>query len=335
MSIRNIDQLILVRQLFVDALALAARDERLSLTKAVILLDLAVEQSLNSVVLNFDPDFTPDEATGRQDMKWATLWTNATRTLNVAKGKRLAEYRELSRLHELRNLVQHNGTEPTRREVLRYQSAVEKMLNDLFLNAYGLNFQSFRPWDAVANVSLRQLLAECEYFVDNGDARICIAGCVYARRQIVAAVHEYSISSWPFPWREAVSPPYFAYGGLMDQPDPDVRELRRETAEVTKALHEQLRTLESDVLLTGLGVHFVDNRKFSSFGKTVNIGQYADGRFSLSFNGEEKDRSETAAFMLDYLFKLIRRVDETYPEILPDVKFELSLQEQFGGRGKS
>jgi hypothetical protein len=52
-STRNPQQLLLVKQLYEDGRLLPSRDDDLSLTKSVILLDLAVEQMLNTIIMDF------------------------------------------------------------------------------------------------------------------------------------------------------------------------------------------------------------------------------------------------------------------------------------------
>jgi hypothetical protein len=49
----NPQQLILVKQLYEDGCLLAAREDDVSLTKAIILVDLAIEQMLNQVLRDF------------------------------------------------------------------------------------------------------------------------------------------------------------------------------------------------------------------------------------------------------------------------------------------
>ena len=53
----NPQQLVLAKQLYDDARILAGREDGLSLMKAVLLLDLSVEQTLNQILRDFDRDF--------------------------------------------------------------------------------------------------------------------------------------------------------------------------------------------------------------------------------------------------------------------------------------
>ena len=51
---RNQQQLILVKQLYEDARLFEERGDAFSLTKAVVLLDLSIENILNNIILNLD-----------------------------------------------------------------------------------------------------------------------------------------------------------------------------------------------------------------------------------------------------------------------------------------
>lgn len=94
--IRNFEQLIVVKQLYQDARDLSQRGDRLSLTKSIILLDLAVEQSLKSILLNLNPNFIIPR--GRNDISWKDLWRNASSAVQNTKGVSLSEQNESSRL---------------------------------------------------------------------------------------------------------------------------------------------------------------------------------------------------------------------------------------------
>jgi hypothetical protein len=77
----NPQQLILVKQLYEDSCLLAAREDDVSLTKAIILVDLAIEQMLNQVLRDFYPGFDSTAAAGRRDVNWGRLWQLAAQTM--------------------------------------------------------------------------------------------------------------------------------------------------------------------------------------------------------------------------------------------------------------
>src|ERR1051326_8221980 len=138
----NPQQLLLVKQLYEDGCLLATGEDDVSLTKAIILIDLAIEQMLNQVLRDFYPSFDPTAAAGRRDVNWGRLWQLAAQTL-TGKGFALPHYRELSSLHEIRNLAQHNGSVRTQAEVRRYIQPAYEMLSGVFRDAYSQDFHSF------------------------------------------------------------------------------------------------------------------------------------------------------------------------------------------------
>jgi hypothetical protein len=189
-SIRNFEQLILVKQLYEDARELAERRDRLALTKAIILLDLSIEQLLKSILLNHNPSFFIPR--GKSDINWKELWQNASDAVQKEKGVALSEQSESSSLHQLRNLVQHHGTEPPTSDVKRYIVSTARMLANSFRDAFDLDFDKLRSFDFVENNDLRRLLNESEEFLSNGNPVVCIIGCKLARKLIVDAVHRYT-----------------------------------------------------------------------------------------------------------------------------------------------
>jgi hypothetical protein len=101
----NPRQLLLVKQLFDEAKRYAAVGGRLASMKALLLLDLSVEQMLNAVI----SDFSSEELLNLDDANWQTLWTKASAAAKNGELARLPNSRPLQKLHKLRNCVVHHG----------------------------------------------------------------------------------------------------------------------------------------------------------------------------------------------------------------------------------
>lgn len=340
MLVRNPHQLLLSKQLYEDSRLLAERDDAFSHTKAVILLDLSVETLLNNVVLNFDPDLTVNASKGSQDTDRRTLWGNAGTALNKAKGKRLPETREMANLHALRNLVQHSGTEPSRTEVRRYVAAAEVLLKGVFADAYDLDFLSFRLLDIIANEDLRLLLRESEYALEKGRPDICMAGCKYAHELIISAVRENTklrrtrISS-VFSGRGQSS--YTTRpGGLQGAVAAQARQAANQIDRALKGAEAQLRReiireldfLEDEMVTVGVGMPLMDTRRFQKMGRSVLVLIAESGSLQTNQESGTEPPRENALFMLNYVTRLIRLIDESYPDVLADVKVPERLSQQ-------
>ncbi|MGI8732850.1 MAG: hypothetical protein ACR2LM_06065 [Pyrinomonadaceae bacterium] len=320
-SIRNFEQLILVKHLFQDARDLTGRGDRLSLTKAIILLDLSIEQSLKSILLNLNPNFIIPR--GRQDIKWRDLWQNASSAVQNIKGVALSEQNESSRLHELRNLVQHHGTEPPSSEVRRHVVSTNRMLTDAFRDAFDLDFDNLRPWDFVENDDLRRLLNECEEFLRNGNPVVCVIGCKIARTLIIEAIRKYTTKErFDFP-------PMFSSRAGQDA--YAVKEFADFIIKLSEYTSKRIRRLETEVLLVGMGLPIIDTRRFMQLRGSTSESTMADGHLEVNINNPDTNKeAETAnaIFMLDYLYRLIRSAEENHPGVLSEIKVQMPLSEQ-------
>jgi hypothetical protein len=338
---RNQQQLILVKQLYEDSLALSGRSDALSLTKAIVLLDLAVELLLNNIVLNLDPDFTVNETRGSEDIARKTLWGNAARAARVANKGSLPETREIANLHALRNLVQHSGTQPSQSETERYFAAVQVMFSTVFENVYGLNFSRLQIWDLVASNDLREWLRDSEVALSKGNPEICIAGCNYAHDLIIGAIRHFtklrrfrrssifSSTSLPPAYRPGMSSQAIReIEGMAKRLD---RELRAGVEKFRSDIMNEIEFLEDEVVAIGVGLPLMDTRRFQKIGSLVYQAVALDGTIHIQpqINPENFDEArDGAGFMLSYLSRLIRLLEEAYPGVLTSIQITLPLKKQ-------
>jgi len=338
---RNQQQLILVKQLFEDSLALCGRSDVLSLTKAIVLLDLAVELLLNNVVLNLDPDFTVNETKGSEDITRKTLWGNAARAVKAANKGSLPETREIANLHALRNLVQHSGTQPSQSETERYFAAVRVMFSTVFEKVYGLNFSRFQIWDLVANNDLREWLRDSEEALTNGHSEICIAGCNYAHDLIIASIRHFTklrrfrgssvFSSTRLPPAYSAGMSFQAIREIEGIAKKLDRELRSGVEKFRSQIMNEIEFLEDEVVAIGVGLPLMDTRRFQKIGSLVFQSVALDGTIHIQTQIEPENFDEVrdgAGFMLSYLSRLIRLLEEAYPGVLTSVRITLPLKKQ-------
>lgn len=318
--IRNFEQLILVKQLFQDARDLSERGDRLSLTKAIILMDLSVEQSLKCILLNLNPDFIIPR--GRNDINRRELWHNASSAVQNTKGVSLSEQNESSRLHDLRNLVQHNGTEPPSSEVRRYVVSTKRMLEDAFRDAFDLDFGNLRPWDFIENIELRRLLNESEEFLRNDNPIVCIIGCKMARELTLEAIHEYTTKE-----RHDFAP---MFNSRARQDAHALRDFADLVIELSDYTAKKITRLENEIILVGMGLPIVDTRRFLQLRGATSETIFADGHLSVNSHHGPNKETETAnaQFMLDFLFRLIRSAEENHPGVLSGITVQVPLSEQ-------
>jgi len=336
-------QLLLIKQLYDDACGLTSRGDTLSLAKAIILLDLSVEQMLNSIIMDFVSAKSPKLKPGRKDQGWGELWGLADEAMQQRGHAPLINYTQLLTLHEVRNLAQHNGSIPTRSEIERYIEPAEEMLCGAFASAYGQDFRSFRLWDLVPNESLRRLLKESEIAFEKGHPDICIAGCNLAHKLIISAIRQHTKLRRfriPSPFTRSSSGSTSFPPGL---PAEAVRQLRSAARQVDDAIRtgvskfrreilEEIDYLEDEVVTIGVGMPLMDTRQFVKVGQEVIPGPfYGDGTFDIFRHGaitNDEELQRGARFMLNYLSRLLRLVDESYPDVLCEIELKTPLSAQ-------
>lgn len=319
-SIRNFEQLILVKQLYEDARELAERRDRLALTKAIILLDLSIEQLLKSILLNHNPSFFIPR--GKSDINWKELWQNASDAVRKEKGVALSEQSESSSLHQLRNLVQHHGTEPPTSDVKRYIASTARMMANSFRDAFDLDFHKLRSFDFVENNDLRRLLNESEEFLSNGNPVVCIIGCKLARKLIVDAIHRYTTNE------KFDSLPTARFDTSRDT--QTVKKLANFISKFSESSSKRIKRLETEIILVGMGLPIVDTRRFMQLQGATTEDLVSDGDLRVYIKTTDIDKdAETANanFLLEYLSRLLRLVEEDNLEILSGIKVQIRLGE--------
>lgn len=340
---RNQQQLILVKQLYEDARLLEEKGDAFSLTKAVVLLDLSIEHILNNIILNLDPSFTVNQTKGTGDIDRRTLWGNASTALRAAGKKPLSEVRELANLHALRNLVQHIGMEPAQSEAHRYLTAASNMLTSIFEDVYELSFENFKLWDLVSNIELRDWLRDSEQALKNGDPLRCIGACNHAHALIIGAIRTFTklrrfrasrvFSSSTYSPSLPAGFPQQAMSQIQGMAKRIDNEIRGGVERFRKEIMQEIEFLEDEVVAIGVGLPLMDTRRFQKIGSLVLIFISADGHMQSRSKVTDQDRNEIAKdaeFMLDYLSRLIRLLDEAYPGVLENIKIPLPLQESWG-----
>jgi hypothetical protein len=212
--------------------------------------------------------------------------------------------------------------EPAQSEVHRYLAAANNMLISVFEDVYGLSFESFKLWDLVSNIDLRNWLRESEEALKDGDPRRCIGACNHAHALIIGAIRN---STKPYRFR----------GHTTFSLDTKIS---GSIARFRKEIIQEIEFLENEVVAIGVGLPLMDTRRFQKAGSSVLIFVSADGQMQSRSSVANEDRSQMAKgaeFMLDYLSRLIRLLDEAYPGVLESIKIPLSLEESWSQKNRA
>jgi hypothetical protein len=315
-------QLFLARELFEDAIHRIAIDTEPSRVQAAITLDLSIDVTLSAVI----HDGGMSTGNPRHDRKWHETWTEADRVA-TREGWALPDQHAMKALHEVRNLAQHNGTVPSTAELARYQDPSRKLHSGVFSTLYGFDFDSFRRWDLVTNEALRKLCIDSEDALRAGKRFSAFAGCWIAFDRIIDALRAH----WdPGVTREhSAANLHFPHGGEIAN---QVQDPLRTAFKVVEARVDGLR---DQVIAANLGLPMSQTRRFLTVVRSMGVFEAQSGLLQLTQATREhqtfwarNDVPVEIALALDYLNRLIVRVQDAYPTVLDPVVVKMPLRDQ-------
>lgn len=292
-----------------EARQLVALGDDFSYMRAVFSLDFAVELMLNILIDNFAPNTTFD----RDDVSWKTLWQTATQAVKDANviNDRIPNHKQLKKLHDIRNLSQHQGCTPHGSDVTQLVAPVTHMISTCFDKGFGLSFENFRLWDVIHNDRLRQLLTQCERALENGLPRESLVGAIIAFHEITSEIGKEIHFFSPLP--------HFSHYEERMRWQPWISGISR-----------NLDQLYVDTVLASLGLPLAETQEFRKLAREVRVTLTASGDWE-PFNRSGRtieEFKECANFALGYLSTLALRVQEVYPDAIVRVSFKKLLYDQ-------
>lgn len=291
MSSHNSQQLLLVKELFEEAQTLAFREDTFSTSKAILFLDLAVEQMLRTIIASISP-----HTNYKKDPDWYILWADASDAMQ-AKGFLLRNNIQLKSLHKDRNNVQHAGSTYHFTQARKYVASVEDMLSNVFQDVFRLDFFSYNLLALINNDDLRCWLQDAQQIFNEGGFSLVIAACNHAHSLVIKEVR-----------KNTRSHNQFHNSIWLDDLNPKARAaLLTAFKELDAKFNEQILSLEEELVAIGVGLSVMDARRFKQYGKFCPTLQTYDGQIHFRYIGGSPDElKEAASLMLNYLSKLIR-----------------------------
>jgi hypothetical protein len=238
--------LLLVQRLLEEGRRQAEAEEPLAAMQSILLLDAAVERSLGLLLSEVAPS-----AIKEREPKFGQLLDAAVKILASKDEPPMPGVPDLSNLHRLRNLVQHQGFEVPPAQAQRFAEPAREAIAFVF-SRLGHDLSRFHRWDVIRNDDLRCLMQEAETALEQGSLEWCLAGCIIAHRAILEVVlgHKgeiFRISSdvrnamgrLRIPGGNALQAGFelaSALEGLVDRVNDEISYLRTETATLTSGL---------------------------------------------------------------------------------------------------
>ena len=107
--------------------------------------------------------------------------------------------------------------------------------------------------------------------------------------------------------------------------------IRQGVEQFRKEILAEIEFLEDEVVTVGVGMPLMDTRRFQKIGSEVPVSTSISGDMTLRTRPSQNEHQETAQgarFMLNYLSRLVRLVDEAYPGVLEAIQVNKPLRKQ-------
>lgn len=314
----------MTRQLFDEASQAAPRADDISRLRAILFLDLAVETLLNVLIEEAELDSSDDL---RPDIAWKTL---AQRGQEAARKLRteIPNLRRLGRMHEVRNLAQHNSTVPSVEDVARYLTPVRVACERVFKEAFGCSFANIRRWDLVPNDQIREQLARAASEIEAEDSRTPVERCAVVHARLLQGFKETTL-------RHGYSMLEFKLHSLRDgmRPRPFDQEPNRRLHEASEKivdiigslfteLSDRVGDLEIELLSVALGTSILDTRRFARVMTGIHINYYPGRKVERIWLSNPPSLDDTR-FVIDFTVDLIVSASVSFPEVVQAIELPL------------
>ena len=320
--------LYLVKQFYLEAINLAAVGDDWSAMKAVLFLDLSIEQMLYVLIA----DFGLQGPNGPDEPTWKQLWQQALKAVKDQSAMtKFPHYPELRTLHGLRNQAQHQGVAPNPTELGRFRRAALSMLSTCFQEAYGFSFTTFEPWDEIRNPNLQRLLRESQEALEGGDVLMTLTGTLVAFQKIIAALkrsqfiprerlrrrHELR------PQLRVDSPHYSDLLRVVVQAQRVITQVEESVSEMHELLHEQ-------ILISRLGLSLYEMGKYRQLTENLTVKGIEGGMWDVYVERQGIDETDrdSGRFAVSYVTQLLLVAQDEAPAAVAEIRIPMPLTEQ-------
>lgn len=292
-------QLVLIKDLLDQARNCAKQDTQGSRLQSVLLFDLCVELLLSTIIN--DADVSDGNMSAPREEKWATLWRRAVGAIKSRSLPGLRHARTLARLHELRNLAQHNGSIPATEEIERYRRPCEEFLFAVYRDCYNLDLDSVTPSAFLSNQRLGAFVGDVQAAASS-QPDWAIGGALLVYRWVLSALRAASslFNEERYLTRSDATP------GLQ---------------EALSHIGNRVRRVEDLALLADLGISASDVRRFHDCRKGIAITESLAGTVQMVNWGQiaEDELPSASSYCIEFVSKLARLAERERPGVLDEI----------------
>lgn len=166
-KILEIRRLVLAKKLYLHGCGHASAKDEVSRMLAIHHFDNAIEIVLKCVATNCG-----GVSSSRQEHRFKDLWNEI-----VQQGMDLPLKDQAFSLHDLRNLIQHQGDIPSVEAVIKYKGYVEDFFKKVCSEIFNVPYEKLYLSQLIKNEKLREQVLEAEAAFEKGEFKQCIELC--------------------------------------------------------------------------------------------------------------------------------------------------------------
>ena len=281
---QSIRVLLLAKKLFLHGCDHVSKKDKISRMLAIHNFDNTVEMLLKCIATKYDV-----VSSSRQEYKFKDLWNEIQK-----KEVQLPLKNQMFGLHDLRNIVQHQGDVPSLEAVIKYKGYVEDFFREVTKKEFGVSYNELYLSVLIENKELREKTRKAEKAFEERKYKECIKLCDNA---LLAATF--------------VESDVFGIAGMLTgywcASDELKKVINKEYAEKFKGknFYEPIKDLSKAILQLGqasTSMQFLDEYRMDF----LKHRQIVENVESLS----EKELKECAEFSLNFVINIILKWQE-------------------------
>lgn len=255
---------------------------------SVIVYDLSVETTLNTIVISLDPTKAPLD-------NFPSLLSQVDSLLVTKNLKPLPDRANILRVHTIRNDAQHDARDPSDNDLNDCRTYIRDFLKKVVNDVWNLDFDKISMLDSIQNTSIKKHLEKAEEALNKKDFKTVVEQSVTAVHRTLNLVGS-SITG------------HFFTSSFRPLVTSD---MRGENLQPDRSLTDGIEKMKTTLQFVALGLNYADYVKFKRITgtPTFTIGSEEP----VDFNGtktalDEKDAEFTIVYATDAVISIENRV---------------------------
>lgn len=172
----EIRRLVLAKKLYLHGCSHASNNDEISKMLAIHNFDNAIEFVLKCVATNYD--IQTKKKKNRIDFTFKALWEEINQDGDYKKKNGMLPLKgQMFNLHDLRNVIQHQGDIPSAESVIKYKGYSEDFFREVVEKIFDISYDKLYLSELIANNELREKVSEAEKSFEKGEYKNCIVLC--------------------------------------------------------------------------------------------------------------------------------------------------------------